>query len=299
MSDKQIEEKKRRNLANKEIVKKGISIDKIRKLLLEEGADVNTGRGQALDNAIAEGDVQKVKFLLDYGAAPNLRGKQEASINKLSEITKEKEVDPETSKKAFEILKYMLRAGAELTPVVFRALIADEDAVKFCLENGMDPNMERGLALRVAIRRGLMGILKLLIEAGASLPEHKIQLSFAYASGRPEIVEYLVERGLVGDIDRSMYHVSNGLDLGPKETILALKDMQRLLNEGKATASKVGYRITDPKSKVKFADLDYINKTYGNLYTWCVENNREDLVGRLVKEARMSQKEAEDFIKWK
>lgn len=299
MSDKQIEEKKRRNLANKEIVKKGISIDKIRKLLLEDGADVNTSKGQALDNAIAEGDVEKVKFLLDYGASPNLRGKQEASINKLSELSKDKEVDPETSRKAFQILKYMLRAGAELTTVVFRALVADEDAVRFCLENGMDPNLERGLALRVAIRRGLINVLKLLIDNGASLPEHKITLAFAYASKRPEVVEFLVEKGLVGDIDRSMYHVSTGLDLDPKQTIFALKDMQRLLDEGKATANNVGYRITDPKSKVKFADLDYINKTYGNLYTWCIENNKEDLMERLTKEAKMSQKEAEEFIKWK
>jgi hypothetical protein len=143
MTDAEISEKKRRIVANREVIKKGLSLEDLKKYIVEDGADVNAGNGAALDNAVADDNIEKVEFLLDYGASANLRSRQEATVNKV---------------KSFDILKLLISKGADITPQVFKSLVEDEDAVKFCLDNGLDPNFEDNMPLRIAVKNGKLNL---------------------------------------------------------------------------------------------------------------------------------------------
>lgn len=274
MSEKEIDEKKRRVIANREIVKKGLTLDQVKKYLVEDGADVNAQKGQALDNAIAEENPAKVKYLLDFGASPNLRMKQEASVNKISNI--------EDSTVGFEILKYMLNAGAELTPTVFKGLIGDYNAVKFCLDNGLDPNFEDNLAIRLSIKRGLFDIFKLLVEKGAVIASRGLNIAWAYESGNRDIVNYLVENGYTDGVDRSMAWIGHSPKLTPADRIDILKEMQKMIDDGKIKPSETGYRISDGKDSRRNASYEEVIEKYGNLFNWVVAQNPTTL-GTLVK----------------
>lgn len=274
MSDKEVEEKRKRIIANREIVKKGLSLESVKKYLIEDGADVNAQKGQALDNAVAEGNIEKVKYLLDFGASPNLRSKQESTVNRVADLSKD--ADEEGSKNAFEILKYLLRAGAELTPQVFKGLLGDYDAVKFCLDNGLNPNFEDNLASRLAIKRGLFDILKLLIERGADLKVLSYNIAWAYESNSQEIVDYLVENNLSEGwitIERSMSWIGHSPKLNNEQRISILKEMQKLIDDGKVKPSESGYRINDGKVSKRNASYQEVIDMYGSLYNWVVKSN--------------------------
>jgi hypothetical protein len=297
MSQREIEEKRRRVLANREIVKKGLSLSEVKKILVEDGADVNIGNGQALDNAISEADPKKVKYLLDFGASPNLRTRSDASINKIGNITDD-DVNPEKSKIAFEILKYMIRAGAELTPQVFKGILGDPDAVKFCLENGLDPNFEDNLAIRLAIKRGLYEVLNHLIQHGAKLGSNGVELAWAYNSKNRKVIDYIINNCKLEKFERSMQFVGHSPKLEPNEIVNALKEMQSLLDEGKFTVSDSGYVIRDTNGVVnRRATLKQVEERYGNLYNLYIEHNKDKLKLGL-KKSGMSDSQIEEFLKY-
>jgi ankyrin repeat protein len=271
----EIDEKRRRVVANREIVKKGLSLEQIKKYLVEDGADVNTQRGQALDNAISEVNAEKVKYLLDFGASPNMRQKQEASVNKISDI--------EDSTVAFEILKYMLNAGAELTPTVFKGLLGDYNAVKFCLDNGLDPNFEDNLAIRLSIKKGLFDVFKLLVDKGAVIANRGLNIAWAYESGNRDILEFLIEKGYTQNIDKSMAWIGHSPKLSIEKRIEILKELQEFIDAGKVIPSENGYRINDGKDLRRNVSYKEVIDKYGNLFNWVVAQNPDTLGAKLKK----------------
>jgi|694.fasta_scaffold40646_8 hypothetical protein len=298
LSDKEVDEKRRRVVANREIVKKGLTLEQVKKFLVEDGADVNAGKGQALDNAVAEGDVEKVKYLLDFGASPNLRTKQEATINKIADIAgKGEDIDVEASKKAFTILKYMLGAGAELTALVFKGMLGDYEAVKFCLDNGLNPNFEDSLPVRLCVKKGLLNILKLLLERGATLGTRGLNIAWAYESRNKDVVKILIDSGHSEGFDRSMAWIGHSPKLNAKEIVEILKEMQKMIDDGLVKPSPDKYRISEPGDNRRNCSYEDVVKKYGNLYNWVIAGNLDRLKSELSK-MKMSDSEIKEFLKY-
>lgn len=264
MTKQEIDEKKRRIVANREVIKKGLSLDAVKKYLVTDGADVNAGKGAPLDNAVDEDDIEKAKYLLDFGASANLKQKQEASVNKV---------------KSFPMLKLLIANGAELTASVLKPLIKDYDAIEFCLDNGLDANFQDGVPARYCIKEGKLDVLKLLVSRGADPdPSGRMALmNWAYEYGHSEIVDYLMGLGVTKNFQRTMVWIGHSHRLEGKEKVRILKNIQKMIDEGKLSISDDDHRVfgTDPKTK-KGYDLKRILDEYGNIYNFIIKMNGLD-----------------------
>ena len=182
MTEQEIEAKKKRVIANKEVVKKGLTIDQLNKYIKDDGADVNAGNGSALENAVDENNIEKVKVLLELGASPNLKQKNDSVINRA---------------KSLDMIKLLVSYNCELTSVVLKNIMEDYEAVKYCLEQGLDPNFENSLPVRIACRYGDLRILKLLVENGAAIKhERNNPLCWAAEYGKKDVIEFFIENGI-------------------------------------------------------------------------------------------------------
>jgi hypothetical protein len=258
MSDKEIDEKKRRITANREVVKKGLSLQQLKKYIVEDGADVNAGNGAALDNAVADDDLEKVEFLLDYGASANLRSRQEATVNKV---------------KSFEILVRLIRKGAEITPQVFKSLVEDEKAVKFCLDNGLDPNFNDNMPLRIAIKNGSLNLVKMLEDYNVN-SDNKRQMNTKHAAEYQhwDILEYFIDKSgaYVEGFDGVLKWVGHTQKITPVEKkIEALDRLQGYIDSGKVKVSERGYKVGTNRD----ATLEEVIEKYGNIKNWVISSH--------------------------
>lgn len=258
MSDKEIEEKKRRIVANREVVKKGLPLAQLKKYIVEDGADVNAGNGAALDNAVAEDDLEKVDFLLDYGASANLRSRQDATVNKV---------------KSFEILVRLIRKGAEITPQVFKSLVEDENAVKFCLDNGLDPNFNDNMPLRIAIKNGSLNLVKMLEDYNVN-SDNKRQMNTKHAAEYQhwDILEYFIAKGgaYVEGFDGVLKWVGHTQKITPVEKkIEALTRLQGYIDSGKVKVSERGYKIGTNRD----ATLEEVIEKFGSVKNWVISSH--------------------------
>ena len=273
MSKELIEMKRKRVLANREIVKKGKTLSELKKLLTEDGADVNAGDGAALHHSVQEGDIEKVKYLLEFGASPNLRKKNEATVNRIEEI--------EDSALAFEILKVLIRYGAELSRTVFKTLVGDYNAVKFCLENGLDANFQSGFGIRLALKKGLYEVVVALSESGAKLGDSSgLCLAWAYESGNKQCVLWVIENVLTSDIlEQSMNWLGHSNHLPAEKRVVILKELQSFIDSGKITPKESGYRIFNKDGMVTKRNATYkeVVDQYGSLYNYYVSINYNSL----------------------
>jgi hypothetical protein len=261
MSDKEIEVKKKRIIANREVVKKDLSLEQIKKYIVEDGADVNASTGAPLDNAVAEDNLEKVEFLLDYGASANLRSRQEATVNKV---------------KSFEILKLLIKKGAEITPLVFKSLVEDENAVKFCLDNGLDPNFEENMPLRLAVKNGKLNIVKMLEEYNVST-DNRRQMNTKHAAEyqRWDILEYFISKGgsYVEGFENVLRWIGHTQKIQPVEKKLEVLDrLQGYIDDGKVKVSESGYKIGSNRD----ASLSEVLKQFGSVENWVISQH-EDL----------------------
>ena len=260
MTDEEVSQKKRRSTANREVVKKGLSVADLKKYIVDDGADINIGNGAALDNAVAEDDIEKVKFLLDYGASPNLRSRQEATVNKT---------------KSFEILKLLISKGAEITAQVFKSLVEDEDAVRFCLDNGLDPNFEDNMPLRFAIKNGKLALVKMLEEYQVNT-DNRRQMNTKHAAEyqRWDVLEYLISKGggFIEGFEEVMKWCGHTRKIQPaSQKIEVLDRLQGYIDEGKVKVSDSGYKIgTSRDNSLK----DVLDK-FGNIKGWVIASNPE------------------------
>lgn len=244
MSKAEIELKKRRVVANREIVKPGLTINQIKKYITEDGADPNAGSGQALHNAVMANDLEKSQLLLDLGASPNLRfttkGRLEATIAQAQDI---------------EMIKLLVSYGCELTQEVFKKINDDYDAIKYCLEQGLDPNFDNGLALRLACRSGNIESIKLVIEYGANWKDQKnMPLCWAAEHGKKNVIEWLWEKGLKDGWERPMNWLQHSRKLTSDQKIVMLDWLQTFLDEGKVTISDEAKEIQKKGNFKKYKD---------------------------------------------
>lgn len=262
MSKEDIERKRKRIEANRNVTKSGISLELVKKYIVEDGADPNYQQGKALENAVIEADpanaekykeaVEKIKFLLDYGASPNLKSEGDAVVNKV---------------KTFEVLKLLISKQAALTKIAFKTLANDYNAVEFCLENGLDPDFENNMPMRLAIKEGRLDIIKLLEKYGVSdenrrcnTTKHAAEYMFF------EVLDYFVQKGgnYVKEFDQVMHWVAHSVRRTREEKIKILDVLQKYIDDGIGEYNKDGYSIGRDKNRKK-VDISYVLEHYKSL----------------------------------
>ena len=193
VSSEDLEKRRRARQAEIEIVKKGLTMDQIKKYVTEDGADINRGSGKALQWAVEEDDLEKVKLILSLGGSPNLKPAKEGVIN---------------DAKSLDMIKLLVKNGSELTAQVYNNICHDLDAVKFCLDNGLDPSFENSLPVRRSFKGSYVSPsdigecyldgIKMLLDYGASLTDKRgryMIIKWAIEYARTEVIDYVIENG--------------------------------------------------------------------------------------------------------
>jgi len=186
MSDEEIKMKKKRIEANKKIILDNISLPEM-KNLIEDGGDPSAGAGKPLINAVKEDNKEKMKYLLEVGASPNMG-------------------EPIRYCKNLESIKILVEAGAEMRKDILNVdLIKDYDAMKYLLDAGLDPNFDLGYPMRIAAKMNQEEIIRLLVEYGAR-PEERRFMAVKYAAeyGYPELLRFLF-----ADLERKNINYNN------------------------------------------------------------------------------------------
>lgn len=185
----EVEAKRRYVEASKILKKDNITIDQAKKAIAD-GADVNCGSGLPLYNACKTGNKELVAYYLEVGAQPNL-GPDEQRL-------------PINDAKDLEIIKMLVKNGANFTPKAFKNFVDsklgvfNKDAVEYFLQNGMNINFEGGYALRNATRSGKIELIDYLVKNGSD-PNLRKGMAFTWACeyGKPEAVDYLLKTGKI------------------------------------------------------------------------------------------------------
>jgi len=193
INGEELQRKMRSRAANMELVKKGISLEKIKELITVEGADVNRNNAEALDNAVEEDSMDKAKLLLELGASPNLKVQKDAPIRKA---------------KSLDMIKLLVSYGSSIDGAVYENICHDLNAVKFCLDSGIDPNFDNSVALRRSCKgsyvsekepgESYLDAFKLSMDYGAKLEDSRgrsMVFKWAASYGRVDIIEYVVNMG--------------------------------------------------------------------------------------------------------
>ena len=174
MSPTEVEQKKKRVEANREILKTNLTLETVKKLI-EDGADPNHKEGKPLENAVKSGDVNLINFLLDKGA--------KATIGR-----------PMRFARNFDTIALLIKNGAQLEDRTIDSCVQDIEAVKFFLDNGLDPNNNNSAAVVSAIRKSAADSLKLLLEAGGEVYlRYWRALKIALAIGNEEVIDLVFE----------------------------------------------------------------------------------------------------------
>jgi len=195
MTKEEIDRRERAKTANREIVRKGLTIEQILKYVKEDGADINKDSGVALQHAVEEDNLEKVKVILGLGASTSLKTGADAVISKA---------------KSLNMIKLLVSNGAELTGEVFNGIVDDIEAVEFCLKEGLNPNFGNNLPIRRACRgswksqteygEGFFDIFKLLLKYGATISDNRgrnMGVKWAAEYGRLQFIDYMInEKGI-------------------------------------------------------------------------------------------------------
>ena len=190
MTDEEIRRREKAKIAEREIVKKGLTIEKIKGYVKEDGANINKDNCVALLHAVEENDHEKAKVILELGGSPNLRTKSDAIINKAKDL---------------DMIKLLVSNGSELTGEVFNNICNDVNAVEYCLKQGLNPNFDNSLPIRRCCRggwesidkigEGYLDVFQLLVKYGAKLADD---------AGRNMPVKWAAEYGRLDFIDIMM-----------------------------------------------------------------------------------------------
>ena len=233
MTDEEIRRREKAKIAEREIVKKGLSIDQIKGYVKEDGANINKDNCVALLHAVEENNLEKAKVILELGGSPNLRSKVDSIINKAQNL---------------DMIKLLVSNGSELTGEVFNNICNDLDAVEYCLKQGLDPNFDNSLPIRRSckgswktkddIGEGYYDVFKLLVKYGAKLSD---------SGGRNMAIKWAAEYGRLNFID---YMLEKGVKTGFKAALSWLKHSRK---------------IPDDKKVITIAYLDDKIKQYGDV----------------------------------
>ena len=147
------------------------------KKFIDDGADPNAHQGKPLKQAVEKDDIEVVKYLISRGANPNIG----------------KCID---SAKNLDMIKILVAAGSQISDEIFKNIMNDEDAVKFVLDHGADPNHNNGFPIRTAARSGKTNIIKILVKYGADVNARRgMAIKWAAEYSTPETVKTLLELG--------------------------------------------------------------------------------------------------------
>ena len=233
MTNEEIVRREKAKIAEREIVKKGLSIEQIKSYVREDGANINKDNCVALLHAVEENNLEKAKVILELGGSPNLRSKVDSIINKAQNL---------------DMIKLLVSNGSELTGEVFNNICNDLDAVEYCLKQGLDPNFDNSLPIRRSckgswktkddIGEGYYDVFKLLVKYGAKLSD---------SGGRNMAIKWAAEYGRLNFID---YMLEKGVKTGFKAALSWLKHSRK---------------IPDDKKVITIAYLDDKIKEYGDV----------------------------------
>ena len=194
MTDEEVRRREKAKIAEREIVKKGLSVEQIKGYVKEDGANINKDNCVALLHAVEENNLEKAKVILELGGSPNLRSKADSIINKAQDL---------------DMIKLLVSNGSELTGEVFNNICNDLDAVEYCLKQGLDPNFDNSLPIRRCckggwktkddIGEGYYDVFQLLVKYGAKLADEggrNMAIKWAAEYGRLNFIDYMLERGV-------------------------------------------------------------------------------------------------------
>lgn len=226
MTPEEIQRRERAKIAEREIVRKGITIDQIKQYVKDDGADINKDNAKALENAVEEGDVEKAKLCLELGASPNLKKGVDAPISKAKDL---------------EMIKLLVTYGSDMTGDVFNQVMGQPEALEFCLKAGLDPSFNNFLPWRKVTKgtwRSVSDIgesyydaFLLLLKYGAKTQDDRgrnMIVKWAAEYGRMDILNYLDESGISKNFQEKDY----------KEAILWIAHSQKLPAEKKAEVTE-------------------------------------------------------------
>ena len=180
MSEEEIEARKKRIEASKQIIKENLPIDDIEEYL-DLGANPNAQNGKPLENAVKENSKEKVELLIKRGAIPSLN-------------------NPIKFAKDLDMIKLLVKYNCELTNEILNQIINDLDSMEFVLKNGVDPNFEKGYPLRAAARVKNLDVVKLLVTNGANVAERRYMVvKQCVEYGTIEILKYFLDELESGD----------------------------------------------------------------------------------------------------
>ncbi len=175
MSNDEIERKKKRIIANKEIIKNNLSLSQIQKYY-EEGGDPNAQQGKPLINSVKEDDYEKTEWLLEHGAMPNIGGAIKGAKN-------------------LPMIKLLVSYGATITNEIFNSVASDFEGVKYLLDAGVDPDFEQGLPLRISAKINRKDILELLVNRGAKISTRRYMVvKWAAEWANVDILKWLLDK---------------------------------------------------------------------------------------------------------
>ena len=225
MTDEEIRRREKAKIAEREIVKKGLTIEKIKGYVKEDGANINKDNCVALLHAVEENDHEKAKVILELGGSPNLRTKSDAIINKAKDL---------------DMIKLLVSNGSELTGEVFNNICNDVNAVEYCLKQGLNPNFDNSLPIRRCCRggwesidkigEGYLDVFQLLVKYGAKLADdagRNMPVKWAAEYGRLDFIDIMIEKGVRGGFKAALTWLSHSRKTTPevkKRTIEYLED---------------------------------------------------------------------------
>lgn len=206
MTQEEIEKRERAKIAEREIVKKGLTIEQILKYVKEDGANINKNDGVALSNAVDENDIEKVKVVLELGGSPNLKKGADAPISKAKDL---------------DMIKLLVDHGSEMTGDVFNNILHDLDTVEYCLKAGLDPDFSNHMPFRRVckgswkskddIGESYIDAFKLLLKYGASINDKRgrnMIVKWAAELGRIDVLEHLAGQGISQKFDNKVWEES-------------------------------------------------------------------------------------------
>lgn len=193
MTEEEVEKRKKAKIAEREIVKKGLTIDKIKQYVTEDGADINKDNSKALINSVEEDDYEKAKLCLSLGASPNLAKGSESAIAKAQNI---------------DMIKLLVTYGSDITGEVFSNILHDMESLEFCLKAGLDPNFANSMPFRKVskgswknkneIGESYLDAFKLLLKYGGKITDDRGRntiIKWASEYKRIDMLQHLIDEG--------------------------------------------------------------------------------------------------------
>lgn len=188
---------------------------------------VNLASGQNIFNAIANGNLESVRKILENDPAL-LESKQENEMTPLMFAASQGKID---------IVRYLIENGADInyiksdgpSSLLFAAMFRHEDVVRLLVENGAEVNSGNGQDAPIfkAIEYGTKEIAEYLVEKGADVPVSNFLLHQAAAGGMSKIVDHMIHK----DVDIYSMNANGG-------TLLHSASRGGLLNLAKQMISK-------------------------------------------------------------